>query len=47
MRDTPDIKVLQVNLNKSQQATEAALQIAVELNIDIIAMQEPWLVRRK
>lgn len=44
MIDTPDIKVLQINLNKSQQATESALQLAIELQIDIIFVQEPWLI---
>jgi ribonuclease HI len=40
------IKVLQVNLNRSPPATESALQIAVELKIDLIIVQEPWLTRR-
>ena len=39
-----DLRVLQINLNKSAQATESALQIAVKLNIDILLVQEPWLV---
>lgn len=37
------LKILQCNLNRSIQATENALQLAVELNIDILAVQEPWL----
>jgi len=37
------IKILQVNLNKSLQATESTLQLAIELKVDIIAVQEPWL----
>ncbi|KAF7564397.1 hypothetical protein PtrM4_038310 [Pyrenophora tritici-repentis] len=37
------IKILQANLNKSIQATESTLQLAVELRVDIIAVQEPWL----
>jgi hypothetical protein len=40
---TGQLKVLQCNLNRSIQATESALQLAVELKIDILAVQEPWL----
>jgi hypothetical protein len=35
------IRVLQVNLNRSAPATESALQIAIELKIDLIIVQEP------
>jgi hypothetical protein len=38
------IKVLQVNLNRSAQATESALQLAIEAGTDILLVQEPWLV---
>ena len=38
------LRILQVNLNRSAQATESALQVAVELAIDLVAVQEPWLV---
>jgi hypothetical protein len=38
------IKVLQVNLNRSQLATESALQIAIKYKVDLIIVQEPWLV---
>ena len=38
-------KVLQVNLNRSQPATESALQIAIELKIDLIIVQEPWVIK--
>jgi hypothetical protein len=38
------IKILQVNLNMSAQATEATLQLAIELKASIIAVQEPWLI---
>jgi len=34
-------RVLQVNLNRSAQAIESALQIAVELKIDLVIVQEP------
>ena len=37
-------RVLQVNLNRSAQATESALQIAVELKINIVVVQEPWIL---
>jgi hypothetical protein len=37
------IRVLQVNLNRSAPATESTFEIAIELNIDIIAVQEPWV----
>ncbi|WP_432712296.1 reverse transcriptase domain-containing protein [Pedobacter sp.] len=43
MKDN-NLKILQVNLNKNQPATENALQIAIEQSIHIIAVQEPWLV---
>lgn len=36
-------KVLQCNLNRNIQATETALQLALELGIGIIAVQEPWI----
>jgi hypothetical protein len=39
------IRVLQVNLNRSAPATESALQIVVELKIDIVVVQEPWILR--
>ena len=35
------IKVLQVNLNRNALATESALDLAVGLGVDIIAVQEP------
>ena len=38
-----NIKILQVNLNKSIQATESTLQLAIDLKADIIAIQEPWI----
>jgi hypothetical protein len=39
-----NLRILQVNLNKSAQATVSALQVAVELAIDLIVVQKPWLV---
>ena len=35
-------RVLQVNLNRNSTATESALQVAVELKVDLIVVQEPW-----
>jgi ribonuclease HI len=41
------LRILQVNLNRSPQATESALQLAIELDISIILVQEPWLIPNK
>lgn len=38
-----NLKILQINANKSPTVTESALQFAIENNIHIIAIQEPWL----
>lgn len=40
-----NIRFLQINLNRSSQATENVLQLALELNIDIILIQEPWIMK--
>ena len=32
-----------MNLNHSSPATESALQVAIELKIDLIIVQEPWV----
>jgi len=37
------LKILQVNLNRSAPATESALQLATELKIDLLVVQEPWI----
>lgn len=37
------LKILQVNLNRSATATESALQLATELKIDLLVVQEPWI----
>ena len=34
-------KILQINVNKATPITESVLQIALELDIDIILIQEP------
>ncbi|EOA89096.1 uncharacterized protein SETTUDRAFT_106308 [Exserohilum turcica Et28A] len=38
-----NIKILQVNLNKSLHAIELTLQLVVKLKVNIIAVQEPWI----
>ena len=38
-----NLKVLQINLNKNPRTTESTLQLAIELKVDIIAIQEPWI----
>lgn len=38
------LRILHVNANKNKIATEIILQEAVERNIDIIAVQEPYLI---
>ena len=43
MNNSNSIKTLQVNLNRSAPATESALNLAIELKADIIAIQEPWV----
>ena len=39
-----NLRILQANLNHDQIATESALQLAVELSIDLMVVQEPWIV---
>src|SRR5271156_3885936 len=39
------VRILQVNLNRNDVATESALQIATELGVDLIVVQEPWLTK--
>ena len=36
------LKILQINLNRSATTTESALQLATELKIDLLVVQEPW-----
>jgi ribonuclease HI len=42
-----EIKILQINLNRSSGATESTLQYAIENKIDIILIQEPWIISEK
>jgi hypothetical protein len=44
MLDKHNLRILQVNLTKSPQATESALQVCVDLAVDLLVVQEPWLV---
>ena len=38
-----NFKLIQINLNRSQAATESVLQLAIELKVDLIIVQEPWI----
>ncbi len=38
-------RVLQINVNRSSSTTENILQLAIELNISILAVQEPWTIQ--
>ena len=38
------LKVLQINLNRSSLATESALQVAIELGVGLVVVQEPWVL---
>ena len=44
MNSTSSLKVLQVNLNRSTLATESVLQVAVELGVGLVVVQEPWVL---
>ena len=44
MNSTSSLKVLQVNLNRSALATESVLQVAVELGVGLVVVQEPWVL---
>ena len=36
------LKVLQINVNRSHSTTEHVLQLIIELNVSILAIQKPW-----
>ena len=38
------VKVLQVNVNRNSSTTENVLQIAIELDIKVLVIQEPWVI---
>ena len=44
MNSSSSLKVLQVNLNRSALATESVLQVAVELGVGLVVVQEPWVI---
>jgi len=37
-------KILQINTNRNPITTEHVLELAIELNIQILAIQEPWVI---
>ena len=39
------VKVLQINVNRSSPTTESVLNLAIQINAKIIAIQEPWLLK--
>jgi hypothetical protein len=38
------IKVLQVNMNRNSSTTENVLELAIELDIKVLVVQEPWVI---
>ena len=40
-----EIKVLYINVNRNSNTTKNVLQLTIELNIKIIAIQEPWTIK--
>ena len=40
------IKVLQININRSGPITKNVLQIAIELDIKVLVIQELWVIVR-
>jgi hypothetical protein len=40
-----ETKVLYININRNPSTTEYILQIAIELYIQIVVVQEPWTIR--
>jgi hypothetical protein len=38
------IKVLQINVNRSGPTTENVLQMAIEMDIKVLVIQEPWVI---
>jgi hypothetical protein len=38
------VKVLQINVNCNSPITENVLQIAIELDIKVLVIQEPWVI---
>ena len=42
-----DLKVLQINVNRSSATTESCLQLAIEKKIDLLLIQEPWIISKE
>jgi hypothetical protein len=40
------LNILQINLNRSRAATESALQAAIENRVDLVLVQEPYLIKQ-
>jgi hypothetical protein len=40
-----ETKVLHINVNRNPSTTEHILDIAIELHIKIVAVQEPWTIK--
>ena len=40
-----ETKILYINVNRNPNTTKYVLQIAIELYIKIIAIQEPWIIK--
>jgi len=38
------VKVLQVNMNRNSSTTENVLELAIELDIKVLVVQEPWVI---
>jgi len=38
------VKVLQVNVNRNSSTTENVLELAIELDIKVLVVQEPWVI---
>ena len=41
------LRIMQANLNRSVEATETALELAVRENVDLLAIQEPWMLHKQ
>ena len=39
------LKILQINVNRSSPTTESALDLAIKVDAEIVAVQEPWLLK--
>ena len=39
------LKILQINVNRNSATTESALDLAIKVDAEIVAVQEPWLLK--